>query len=108
MEAQDYPAVHFERMRELTRALRVLPAQVLDHEYRYESFGSWCLTVRYEGQVAQLVYDGRDSALGLRRSDERKPPYQFGPNEWEAVGPGVRELETATIDEICRVLARRP
>lgn len=108
MDPQNYPAVHFERMRELTSVLRGLPAQVLNHEYRYESFGSWCLTLRYVGQVAQLVYDGRESALALRRAEERKPPYQFGPIEWEAAGAGVGELDRATIEEVCRVLARRP
>ena len=100
--------MHFERMRELTRALQELPAQILAHEYKYESFGSWYVTLRYSGRVAQLVYDGREGSLALRRTADRKPPYGFGPDEWEASGAGVGDLDQPTIKEICRAIAGSP
>jgi hypothetical protein len=108
MESQDYPVVHFERMRDLTRALQELPAQILAHEYLYESFGSWYVTLRYSGCVAQLVYDGREGSLALRRSADRKPPYGFGPDEWEASGVGARDLDQTTIKEICSAIVGSP
>ena len=106
MEAQDYPIVHFERMGRLAHALKALPAQVLDHNYSYEHFGSWYVVVRHKGTVSQLSFDGRDNHLGLRRSTDRKPPYQYGEEETVETGAGVDALEVAVIERICRAITR--
>jgi hypothetical protein len=67
MDAQEYPIRHFELMVALANRLRGLPAQVLDHEYRYSAFGSWCTRVRFNGQEFSIIFDGRDQELRLER-----------------------------------------
>ena len=106
MEAQDHPIAHFERMCRLAHALKALPAQILDHNYSYESFGSWYVVVRYKGVVSQLIFDGRDNHLGLRRSADRKPPYQYGVEQTIESGAGVDALEIAVIEKVCRAIAQ--
>jgi hypothetical protein len=106
MEAHDYPIVHFERMSRLARALKPLPAQVLDHNYSYESFGSWYVVVRHKGRVGQLIFDGRDNHLGLRWSADRKPPYQYGAEQTVDSGVGVDALEPAVIEKVCRAITQ--
>jgi len=105
MESQDYPIAHFERMTCLAHALKKLPAQILEHRYSGESFGSWYMTLRHKGQVSQLVYDGRDDHLGLRRSSDRKPPYSYGAEQRVGSGKGFGALDAVAIEEICRALA---
>jgi hypothetical protein len=39
MEPQDYPIAHFEGMSRLARAMKALPAQILEHQYHSEAFG---------------------------------------------------------------------
>lgn len=75
MESQDYPIRHFDQMGRFATALKALPAQVLDHSYSYESFGSWTVTIRYKGWPLRLVFDGRDQEFCLERSTGHKPPY---------------------------------
>jgi len=108
MEPQEFPTGHFEQMTKLARALTELPVQILGHEYSYESFGSWSLTLRHKGHVAQLVYDGRDDSLTLRQSDDRKPPYSFGPDVGVAGRTGLRALDQRVIGEICRAITLLP
>jgi hypothetical protein len=108
MEPQEFPTAHFEQMTRLARALEELPVQILGHEYSYESFGSWSLTLRYKGRVAQLVYDGRDDFLALRQCDDRKPPYSFGPEVAVAGRTGSRVLDQRVIGEICRAITILP
>ena len=91
MEPQDYPIAHFEGVSRLARALKALRVQVLEHRYHGESFGSWCLTLRHEGKVLQLLYDGRDDHMSIRRSPDRKPPYSYGP-EATSANPLRREI----------------
>jgi hypothetical protein len=74
---QDWPIVHFQRLAKLGQALKALPAQVLDHHYTYESFGSWSLVLRYQGRVGRVVYDGREDRLTLNWSKDRDPPYLY-------------------------------
>jgi hypothetical protein len=37
---------HFQEMDRLVTMLKGLPAQVLDHDYSNESFGTWSMTIR--------------------------------------------------------------
>ena len=104
MEAQDEPIAHFERMSKLGQALKALPAQILEHSYSYESFGSWSLVFRYKGQVHQIIYDDRDDHVGLRGSADRKPPYRYGLEKSLGTGAGLSSLDAAAIEEICRVI----
>ena len=104
MEPHDYAVEHFERMSQLAIALKELPAQVLEHRYHGESFGSWYILIRHSGRVSQLSYDGRDDYLGLRRSLDRKPPYSYGPEEPVGSGTGLGSLNAASIQEVCRAV----
>ncbi len=104
MEPQDYPIAHFEGMSRLARAMKALPAQILEHEYHFEAFGSWCLTLRHHGSVSQIVYDGRDGLISIRRSSDRKPPYRYGTLETVGTGEGLGSFDARAIAQICRVL----
>jgi hypothetical protein len=70
-------------MKKLAVELKSLPAQVLEHEYSYESFGSWSLTLRYRGQVFRLTFDGKERWCVLQESAEWKAPYQWNEIVWE-------------------------
>ncbi|MGH8619338.1 MAG: hypothetical protein ACREUW_16745 [Burkholderiales bacterium] len=105
MEEQYYPIVHFEAMVRLAQALKALPAQVLEQQYSYESFGSWCVTLRHRGNVSRLNYDGRDDRLSVCRSLDRKPPYSFDVERSVGSGKGLGSLDSAAIEEVCRALA---
>jgi len=105
VEPQDYPILHFERMSRLAVALKALPAQIIEHQYFGESFGSWHVVVRHGGLVSQLVYDGRDDHVGLRRSSDRKPPYRYGSEQSVGPGTGLGALDAAAIQEICRAVS---
>jgi len=104
MEAQDYPIAHFGAMNRLAEALGALPAQILEHRYSYESFGSWSVVLRYRGQTSELSFDGKEQRLALRPSAERKPPHVYGPDRTVGEGAQFRDLDAHTIEAICREL----
>ena len=106
MEAQDYPIAHFEGVARLARALKQLPAQVLEHEYSYESFGSWLLVVRHKGIVGRIVFDGHESDLGIQTSKDRKPPYRYGSLTEMERGLGADSLDDAMVEKICGVIVQ--
>jgi hypothetical protein len=54
-----------------------MPAQVLEHSYTYESFGSWWSIVRFKGIPYRIVLDGRDRELVVERSFSPRPPYDW-------------------------------
>src|SRR5262245_29740614 len=68
MEEPDPPVEHFRRMVGLAEDLRTLPAQVLEHSYHHEAFGSWELTVRRRGQTFRIVFDGKEREVRLERA----------------------------------------
>jgi hypothetical protein len=68
MEPQDYPIAHFNQTAELATALKSLPAQILEHQYSYEGFGSWWATVRHRGVCYRIVLDGRDGQVSIECS----------------------------------------
>lgn len=82
MDAQDYPIHHFQQMSALAATLDTLPAQVLEHSYTYEAFGSWSTLLQYKGVRMQLIFDGRDFELSLRRSASPKHPEQWSDTLW--------------------------
>jgi hypothetical protein len=85
MDAEEHPARHFEQMIRLVERLRPVPAQLLEHVYSYESFGSWSCIVRCGGIPLRIVFDGRDRELVVERSRSRKPPYAWEPPVWRKV-----------------------
>jgi hypothetical protein len=93
MEPQEYPIRHFERMVDLTERLKTLPAQLLEHGYSYESFGSWWSIIRIGGVPLRIVFDGRDGELVVERSVSKKPPYS-----WEQVSR--RTIDAAARDAL--------
>ncbi len=64
--------------------LRPLPAQLLEHTYHYDAFGSWWTRVRYRGKVFRVVFDGCDGRLCLERATAAGAP-----DDWEQLGPPV-------------------
>jgi hypothetical protein len=82
MDSHDYPVAHFELMRELAKRLKQLPAQILDHSYSYEAFGSWSVTLRYKDRVSRFSLDGRDGAIVLEQSAAPKAPYAWKNQLW--------------------------
>jgi len=89
MKSQDYPARHLEQMARLSALLGSLPAQVLEHSYSYESFGSWTIVLPHKGVRKRIVFDGRDSRYRIQQSSARKPPDEWGETIWErACDPG--------------------
>jgi hypothetical protein len=66
MEAQDYPIKHFETMTEIAKALVSLSALILEHNYSYNTFGSWWFSFRRSGREFRIVYDGRDDFLYIQ------------------------------------------
>ena len=78
MEAQEYPVQHFEQMARLAESLKELPAQIQEHSYSYESFGSWTVIARLKGVRLRVSFDGRDSVYSVERSESRKPPDRWG------------------------------
>ncbi len=55
-----------------------MPAQLLEHHYHCESFGSWELLARFSGNRIKISYDGKEQAFFPRYSADRKSPYSFG------------------------------
>jgi hypothetical protein len=63
---ENYSARHFEMMAQVATEFSALPAQILEHNYNPESFGSWWFTFRRKGRVYRMVFDGRDNFLSLQ------------------------------------------
>lgn len=103
MEAQDYPVAHFRGMERLAMALKALPGQLLEHRYSHESFGSWSVVLKHQGDVVQVTFDGREH-LALRRSPDRKPPYSYGAEHSIGEGTEFRELSARVIEAICQAI----
>jgi hypothetical protein len=101
MKAQDYPIAHFDFLLRLSSAFEEMPAQLLEHYYSYESFGSWSFEVKYSGNRIKVEYDGKESHLSARYAADRKPPYGFGPWVEIPVPNEERFLSDSTVEAIC-------
>jgi len=82
MEARDYPIRHFEYMAKFAAELKEIPAQVLEHEYRYDAFGSWYVVVRCKGVLLRVVFDGKEGEFLIERSTSREMPYRWENESW--------------------------
>ena len=66
MEALDYPIKHFAQMNQLASKLKILSAQILEHSYQYDSFGTWWIDISLKSEeIFRLFFDGKDRALSL-------------------------------------------
>lgn len=77
MKTENHQETHFTRMAELASQLRAISAEMLEHEYSYESFGSWWVAVRCCGTVFRICFDGKEQLLYFERSESKKPPYEW-------------------------------
>src|SRR5262245_45924260 len=99
MDPQDYPIRHFQEMERLGTVLKSLPAQVLNHDYCYESFGSWSMTIRYKGCHLRLIFDGKEREYRLEKSATRKPPYSWS-SVWNRADLSQNAAASAIIEAI--------
>ena len=76
LSPHDYPVRHFSQMQDLAVALRTVTAQILRHEYYYESFGSWLTVIRRRGKKYQFTFDGRDQLYTMEASSDNQPSSQ--------------------------------
>ncbi len=82
MDEQDYPIQHFQHMTLLASSLKSLPAEIVEHRYDYESFGSWFIVLRTKGVRLRLAFDGKDSVYSIERSQARKRPDTWTEPRW--------------------------
>lgn len=97
MDAHDYLIQHFEHMAQLSASLKELPAEVRDHSYSLESFGSWTMVVRYKGVRIRVAFDGRESGYSIQRSRSREPPDQWEEGVWLEVSSSEDGLPVSNI-----------
>jgi hypothetical protein len=102
MESQDYPIHHFEKMRALATMLAALPAQVLEHVYSFDSFGSWTMIVRCKGRLLRLVFDGRDGEYFLEQSASHERPYVWDQPPWRMRAVGGEDI----VPDLVRLIER--
>ena len=99
METLDYPIFHFRELLRLSEALKELPAQIMEHEYDYESFGFWSTIVRYKGIRFRIIYDGKEGCYEIQRSTSRKSPDIWINTPWRFCGTSTEELPVSKIVE---------
>jgi len=63
---QNYTITHFQMMRDISTKLVPLSAEILEHNYNHEAFGSWWFTFKRAGREFRIVFDGRDQWLYLQ------------------------------------------
>jgi len=101
MDSHDYPATHFRAMAELATRLGELPAQVLEHQYSYNHFGSWWMTVLFRGTTFRFVFDGKDRQWVFERGGEYGRPDDWKMLEhWPAAEVGQAQLVQAILDRL--------
>ena len=101
MDAQDYPIRHFQEMDRLATTLKDLPAQVLDHAYFFEAFGSWSMTIRYKGSPLRLTFDGKEHEYRLEESATARAPYSWS-SIWHRTDLSQDAATAAILDAIRR------
>jgi hypothetical protein len=90
-------------MGRLAAGLKAMPAQVLEHIYSYESFGSWAVIIRYRGQPFRVVFDGKENEYLLERSTSRELPYRWQCLSWQK---RVSPAEDICVPEIVSAIDR--
>jgi hypothetical protein len=86
-------------MDRLATRLKGLPAQVLDHDYSYESFGSWSMTIRCNGYPLRVTFDGKEREYRLEKSATPRTPYSWS-SVWNRIDLSENAATSAIIDAI--------
>lgn len=108
MSGHDYPIEHFQLMLDVSRHLKNIEAQLLTHEYHYDTFGSWWFTFMKNGEKYQVVYDGREFELRFERNPIPEKVHGVWITSWtEIVVNKMDDLNGSTpLKEIQRLLQR--
>jgi hypothetical protein len=86
-------------MDRLATLLKGLPAQVFDHDYSYESFGSWSMTIRCKGCPLRVTFDGKEHEYRLEKSATPRAPYSWS-LVWNRTDLSENAATSAIIDAI--------
>lgn len=105
MSSSDSSCAHFDFVTLLVRSLQEMPAQLLEHHYSEEAFGSWYVVVRHEGRVSRVAFDGKEKHMCISYSVDRQSPYKYGLEQTISRVEDMRRPESATIIAICEALA---
>jgi hypothetical protein len=73
MDERDFATRHFALMAKVAATVGAMPAEILEHHYHPESFGSWLLKFRHKARIMRLVYDGKEAWLSLERASVEDP-----------------------------------
>jgi hypothetical protein len=65
---------HFKALSGLVESLSRVDAELVEHHYHDNSFGSWWVIVRRHRVDFRIVFDGKDSAYQLDRALPGNPP----------------------------------
>lgn len=90
-------AAHLSTMVDLVAHAAAISAEVREHTYSYDSFGSWRVLLRCKGRTLQVCWNGKDRLLSIEKARSRKPPFDWEPvARWATqspvpLGPGVFE-----------------
>ena len=99
MDPQHYPIRQFQETDWLATMLKELPARVLDHDYSYESFGSWSMTIRCKGYPLCVTFDGKENVYRLEKSSTVRLPYSWS-SVWSRTDLSENAATSAIIDAI--------
>jgi hypothetical protein len=111
MNALDYPIDHFSLLFEIAKRMKGMSAQILRHEYHYESFGSWWFTFRRHGELHRLLYDGKEFMLTVETVVERQKSTQNFPNAhgvfWKQISSiPIADQKKPTVEQVVTLLER--
>jgi hypothetical protein len=76
-------------MIDLSDTLTKFPAQILQHIYDYEAFGSWWLTIKYKGKRYRILFNGKEGRLVIELAEV---------DEWKEIAS--QKSRQYTVDEI--------
>ena len=94
-----YSIQHFKQIIQFATKLKELPAQIEEHSYSNESFGSWVTIIRCKGIRMRLVFDGRDFNYSIQRSSSRKAPDVWEDTCWQRTCKSSEEFPMLDIVE---------
>lgn len=109
MDALDYPIEHFSLMSEIAKRMKGMSAQILRHEYNYESFGSWWFTFRWHGDLHRVLYDGKEFTLTVETAVERQKSTQHFPDAdgefWKEISSvPITDQKKPTVEQVVTLL----
>lgn len=83
---------HLQGLLALLDAVAPRGAELVEHHFTADAFGSWFVVLRLPGGTVRLVFEGRDHELVLERSGSPRPPYRWGPAVWRRPCPRPDDL----------------